>query len=91
MQTIPGSPIAKSVPEKLRAHIQHWDDERSLGNSLIVSLKDGVKFSDDPQSNCHVEGFDTVKDAIAALRSVMPCLCESCAENLHKTLGNLPE
>jgi hypothetical protein len=57
------------------SRILHWDDERSIGNSLIVTLAGGWKFSADPLSNEHVRGFDTVKEAMAEVRSAIPCDC----------------
>lgn len=70
--------LPKSVPAKLAAYVEHWDDERSIGNSLIVSLKAGRRFTTDPRDCTHVEGFDTVKDATRALRATLPCICSQC-------------
>lgn len=42
-------------------HIMHVDDEREMGNSIIVTLAEGWFFADDP--DCGVQGFDTVTDA----------------------------
>lgn len=49
--------------EALRAldHIMHVDDEREMGNSIVVTLVEGWFFADDP--DCGVQGFDTVTDA----------------------------
>ena len=47
--------------DKLKANrpwITHIDDERSLGNSIIVTLATGYEFADDP--GCGVQGYDTV-------------------------------
>lgn len=41
--------------------IAHVDDERSLGNSIIVTLAKGWQFRDEP--GCGVRGFDTVAEA----------------------------
>ena len=73
------SNIPKSVPNKYRERIAHWDDEREIGNSLIVSLKDGWKFLD---VECHTKGFDTVRDAIDGLRETLPCDCAGCRKVL---------
>lgn len=73
------SSIPKSVPNKYRERIAHWDDEREIGNSLIVSLKDGWRF---PAAECHTEGFDTVRDAIEGLRETQPCDCATCLKAL---------
>lgn len=53
--------IPKSIPNKYRDRILHWDDERECGNSIIVSLKDGWRF---PNTECHTSGFDNVKDGM---------------------------
>ena len=47
--------------DKIKANrpwIAHIDDERSLGNSIIVTLATGYEFADDP--GCGVQGYDTV-------------------------------
>lgn len=44
-----------------RSYIANIDDERSNGNSLIVTLVAPYCFVDDP--GCGVRGFDTVTDA----------------------------
>jgi hypothetical protein len=43
-----------------RPWIKYIDDERSEGNSIIVTLADGYEFADDP--GCGVQGFDIVSD-----------------------------
>ena len=67
------------IPEKYRARIGHWDDERALGHSLIVSLKKGWRWP--VEEGSHVCGFDTVDEARAAIRQTMPCSCPLC--NAH--------
>lgn len=49
--------------ERQRDAIQHWDDERDIGNGIIVTLKPGNYFYDD----CGVQGFDTPQEAMAAV------------------------
>ncbi len=46
--------------------VEHWDDERSIGNGIIVTLKAGYYFYDD----CGVMGFDTTREAREAIRGV---------------------
>lgn len=46
---------------KNRPWIAYVDDERDLDQGLIVTLKTGWFFNDDP--NCGVRGFDTIKEA----------------------------
>ena len=55
--------------------IEHWDDERSIDNSLIVTLVKGWRFEERGE---HVRGFDTVKDAMAEVRAAQPCDCPVC-------------
>lgn len=55
--------------------IQFWDDERSIGNSLIVSLLPGRRFAEIGE---HVRGFDTIKDAMQEVRDSSPCDCVQC-------------
>jgi hypothetical protein len=59
--------------------VQHWDDERHIGNSLIVSLNDGWCF--DNIYGQHVKGFDTVREANTDIREAGPCRCEACVKN----------
>lgn len=48
--------LARSADPK----ILHWDDERDIGNGIIVTLKEGFCFYDD----CGVMGFDTPQQAL---------------------------
>ena len=43
-----------------RSWIAFIDDERSQGNSIIVTLKNNWFFSD--ENGCGVRGFDTIKE-----------------------------
>ena len=49
-----------------RPWIAHIDDERSEGNSIIVTLKKGWFFAD--ETDCGVRGFDTVSDLKKGIR-----------------------
>lgn len=40
--------------------VAHIDDERDMGNSIIVTLHKDYFFADEP--NCGVRGFDTLKE-----------------------------
>lgn len=51
--------------EKL-AWVWFVDDERGDGNSIIITLKNGWYFVDDP--GCGVRGFDTVQEALVGTR-----------------------
>lgn len=55
--------------------IEHWDDERSIENSLIVTLKKGWYFGERGE---HVRGFDTVKEAMQEVVESQPCDCSVC-------------
>lgn len=57
--------------------IEHWDDERDIGNSLIVTLVKGFRFEDESE---HVRGFDTPKEALQEVRAAKPCHCETCKQ-----------
>ena len=59
------------------AKIEHWDDERSMGNSLIVTLKKGWRFSEVGE---HVRGFDTKAEAAKEGRNAAACKCKECKE-----------
>jgi len=55
--------------------VEHWDDERSLGNGIIVTLRDGVYFYDD----CGVMGFDTSAEAKGEVRRIAKIVGEPAA------------
>lgn len=58
-----------SLLNQLKAHpaVAFVDDERSQGNSIIVTLKAGFEFSDDP--GCGVRGEDTMTAALKNVRA----------------------
>jgi hypothetical protein len=53
---------------KLSRHsrVEIVDDERSIGNSIIITLKQGWTF--EPGIDNRVGGADTMKDALALVR-----------------------
>jgi hypothetical protein len=62
------------------AKILHWDDERNLGNGIIVTTKPGWAFRphDDERVAEHVKGFDLVKEARSEMKWVKRCQCSRC-------------
>ena len=70
--------VPRSVPAKYRAVIRHWDDERDMGNSLIITLEKGFCFG---CSGEHVYGFDTVREAITGIKGAISCKCSTCVTN----------
>lgn len=76
------------MKEKFRhKNILHWDDERSIDNSLIVSLIHGMRFDTQEASNVHVMGFDTVAEAMSAVRKAIKCDCVACLKERNKLNG----
>jgi len=65
---------------RLPKHIECWDDERDIGNGIIVTLHLGWSFE---QSHEGVRGFDTVTEAREETRKkwLYRCDddCEECA------------
>ena len=60
--------------------IEYWDDERNIGNGIIVTLNWGWSF--EPNEHNGVQGFDLVKEAEHAVRKqTYPCHCEECKSN----------
>jgi hypothetical protein len=55
--------------------VQHWDDERGMGNSLIVTLIKGWRFKEPGE---HVRGFDTKREALADVQAAKRCDCDAC-------------
>lgn len=68
--------IPSYIPKYARKRIEHWDDERGQGNSLIVTLHYGWSF--EPNAHEGVQGFDTVREAIDAVRTAHNCRCDEC-------------
>ena len=54
------------------------DDEREIGNYIIVTLNNGWRFTDGEYSAEHVRGFDTVKEARDGVNKAVPCECAEC-------------
>jgi hypothetical protein len=65
--------IPKSLPKSLHGRVAHWDDERDLGNSLMVTLAYGWHMGDG-----HIIGADTIKEAVQAVRDAEVCTCDEC-------------
>jgi len=45
-----------------RFYVAHVDDERELGNGVIITLQDNYFFRADP--GCGVRGFDSLSEAL---------------------------
>lgn len=63
-------------------HIEFWDDEREIGNGVIVTLNYGYSF--EPMNEHEgVRGFDTLAEArhATAKRRVFSCACVECLVN----------
>ena len=62
--------------------VMHWDDERDIGNSLIITTARGWAFQASPDENValHVKGFDTTKEAQSSLKKLQPCQCARCRQ-----------
>lgn len=58
--------------EKLRKHprVEIVDDERGIGNGVIVTLKKGWTF--DPAFDNRVRGEDTIKEMLESVRMASP-------------------
>ncbi|HYW76262.1 MAG TPA: hypothetical protein VFA48_06510 [Gammaproteobacteria bacterium] len=61
--------------------IEHWDDERQIGNGIIVTLYFGWSF--EPGEHQGVRGFDTVREAREAtrLKALYRCRCQQCTRH----------
>ena len=58
--------------DQLRNHknVEFADDERAIGNGIIITLNEGLAFEADV--DCGVRGFDTLTDALAEVRTAIP-------------------
>lgn len=48
--------------------VSHIDDERNIGNNIIVTLRPCWYWADEP--DCGVRGFDTLKELKEGVKSV---------------------
>lgn len=64
--------------------IEHWDDERSQGNGIIVMLRHGWSFEGCQHEG--VRGFDTITEARDATRikALYRCDCAECNANARQ-------
>lgn len=62
------------------------DDERSIGNSLIVTLNYGHTFRESERE--HVRGFNTIAEVLDAMREVNTCTCPECLSKLNERGAN---
>lgn len=67
----------REIADKVQK-VEYWDDERSSGNSIIVTLKYGWCFEDQSE---HVLGFDTVAEAKEAVKISTKCRCIECVKS----------
>ena len=58
--------------------VMFYDDERDIGNSIIVTLNYGWHFAAYPGE--HVRGFDTTREAKQAIKEAVKCDCEDCLD-----------
>jgi hypothetical protein len=68
----------KHISKRDREKVLHVDDERSIGNSIIISLRDGFEFGTDTFERRHVEGFDTITEARVGVWCAIKCECDDC-------------
>lgn len=62
---------------KYANRVEHCDDERNLGNGIIIMLKGGWNF--DGEHGLHVFGEDTPRELMASLRGrTFKCDCDVC-------------
>lgn len=72
------------LPAKLANRVMFWDDERDLGNPIMITLMYGWSFDDDPLQATHVAGFDTPSAARLGIASARPCDCKDCTDQLDR-------
>jgi hypothetical protein len=69
-----------SILDRIRRNprVELVDDERAMGNSIIVTLKTGWRFNDPGE---HVFGEDTPTECLRSLKRTKPCDCAECEAN----------
>jgi hypothetical protein len=71
----------KTALEKLRTHpkVLDIDDERAIGNGIIVHLRYG--WTNDPMGGCHTFAEDTPTSALKYIRRALSrCHCDQCSK-----------
>lgn len=70
--------------KQLPKHIEFWDDERNIGNGIIVTLNYGWSFY--AGEHLGVAGFETITEARSKtrLKDVFPCACDKCKAHIDK-------
>lgn len=67
---------------KRHKKLKWWDDERAIDGVIMVTLAEGWAFYDNVLEGdgdaCHVQGFETVKEAMEYVRKAKPCRCQRC-------------
>jgi len=58
--------------------VEFWDDERDIGNGIIVTLQYGWSFE---SSHEGVRGFDSPGEAWEAIGDAIPCRCQECLQH----------
>lgn len=72
--------------------ILHFDDEREIGNSIIVTLVPGWHWGQDSFAVEHVLGFDTKGQVKEALKAIKACTCPECLTLLkEETMQDVKE
>jgi len=70
---------------KADSRVEHWDDERSIGNGIIVTLHYGFSF--DATTHEGVRGFDTAGEAAKAVfkkgHLIHSCRCHECLTHMR--------
>lgn len=66
-------PVPEYLPQKYRPRVSRWD-ARS-GKAVTITLRQGWTFP----VGTHKLRVGTMRAAIAAMRSSIPCQCEACA------------
>ena len=68
------------ILEQLRKNkkVMFVDDEREIGNYIIVTLNYGWRFPDGEYSAEHVRSFDTVKEVRDGVNKAVLCECAEC-------------
>lgn len=62
--------------------IQFWDDERSSGSGILVTLFYGFTF--EGGQHCGVKGFDSGAEAYQAVKDSDFCYCSECLDVLER-------
>ena len=71
----------KRLPKKFHSRVMHWDDERNIGNYILITLDHGWRTEGTDINPNHTICAYTIKEGVEYVRDAVSCNCKECKEN----------